>query len=340
MSASQEALFLSVEDVVQAGGTDIGAAIEDVERGFELHQAGKVVEPHKVILNSSGAVNNGFNLLPAIVDLGDREVFGCKLLGSNPANVERGMPRAIGLLALFDGETKEPLAVMDGQVVSAMRTGAVSGLAARHLVDAETEAVGLIGAGVNMRTQLLGLAHELPKLESVAVHSKNGSKRKFAEAMSARTGLEITPNANAKDVVSSHAFNVLCTTKPASPLIERDWLQRTGVTVFNISGVATPADALGDMDRLVTDSWEDCANRNTQTLPRAVEESIVDTSRIEELGEILESGDGRRSGEENIFFCPVGLAFEDVMVGWRVYQAAKEKALGQEVALWSDPDWI
>lgn len=338
--ANHETLFLSLEDVVNAGGTDMGAAIEDVQRGFELREAGRVVEPHKLTLSSSESETNGFNVLPSIVDLGENEVFGCKLLGANPENIAKGLPRALGLIALFDGESKEPLAVMDTQVISAMRTGAVSGLAAKQLAPSETESVGLIGAGVNMRTQLLGIKHALPALKQAQVSSTNGSKYSFAEQMAERTNIRITAHTDPQEVIQSNQFNILCTTKPTKPLIKRDWLAKSGLTLFNISGVATPPEALQDMDRLITDSWGSCLSRNTQSLPKAVQQGFVSDSDIEELGKILKNDTGRQNSQENIFFCPVGLAFEDVIVGWRVYNTAIQKKIGQKVTLWSNPKWI
>jgi len=335
-----EARFLSLEHVIKAGGADMGGAIADVTQGFELLNNGKVTQPHKVALSPTGLPTKGFNLLPAIVEIGDRSIFGCKILGANPNNVARGLPRATGLITLYDGESNTPLAVMDAQVISATRTGAVSGLAARHLVQPDTESVGLVGAGVNMRTQLLGVNHELPQLREVTVYSPNGSKYDFADTMSNRTGLDITPAQDAQSVIEGNKFNILCTTKPRRPLIEAEWLPSDGMTIFNISGVATPPEALPSMDRLVTDSWTDCATRSTQTLPKAVELELVQESRIEELGTILKTQNGRRTPQEDIFFCPVGLAFEDVMVAWRVYNTAIKEGIGQKVDLWVNPKWI
>lgn len=318
----------------------MGHAIADVEQGFELYTSGKVIQPSKVCLTGKDNSKEGFNILPGIVEIDDREVFGCKVLGSNTANTQVGLPRATGLLALFDGDTKVPLAVMDMQVISAMRTGAVSGLAARELVPAETESVGLVGAGVNMRTQLLAVSHELPNLKRATVTALNGSKYKFAEEMAARTGLEITPTLDSRQLIEDNAFNILCTPKPTKPLIEPSWLRAAGSTIFNISGIATPPESLADMDRLVTDSWDDCKHRNTQSLPAAAQDGFVDEADIEELGDVMRSGNGRQGQSENIFFCPVGMAFEDVIVAWRVYNTALKKNIGQKVTLWANPQWI
>ena len=155
----------------------------------------------------------------------------------------------------------------------------------------------------------------------------------FAEEMSEKTGLTITPATNARTVVEDNAFIITCTTGTKSPLFEAASLATEGVTVFNISGAATPPDALAFMDRLVTDSWEDCQDRGSQSLPLAVVEGYVKESQIEELGTILKTGEGRRTHSENVFFCPVGAGMHDTLVAWRVYNSALVKGIGTPLSL-------
>lgn len=108
-------------------------------------------------------------------------------------NVEAGIPRSTGLILLFDPATKTPMGVMDAQAISATRTGGVTLLAAKKIADPSTEEISIVGAGVNMRTQLLGLKEALPSLRRVKVYSRNNTKNVFAEEMSKRTGLLIIP---------------------------------------------------------------------------------------------------------------------------------------------------
>lgn len=340
MTQKHEALFLSVEDVVQAGGADMALAIQDLEQGFYAYEAGKVSQPPKTSIGGfTGSSDNFVNIMPSHAHMGGEEIFGCKIIGSNPENSRNGTPRAVGFIALLDSDSKLPIAIMDAQVISAIRTGAASALATRVLT-AATESVGLIGAGINMRTQLLGVMEELPSLERVVVHTRNGSKKVFADEMSKRTGLEIIPKETAEEVIKGNSFNILCTTKPSSPIIEDDWVSRGGSTLFNISGLATPVETVSRMDRMVSDSWVDCSHRDTQSLSRAEKLGMVDPARIENLGTILMDGVGRKNAQEDIFFCPVGLAFEDIVVAERVYRNAKELGIGQSLRFWDNPKWI
>lgn len=342
---SGEVLFLSLEDVVQCGGADVGRASEDVQRGFELLLAGRVVQPPKIALRNPPDAPEpevGFlNFMPSLLLPDGEEILGCKSMGSMPANVTLGLPRATGFITLFDAQTKLPRCIMDAQVISATRTGAVSLLAARQLVPPDTEEVGLIGAGVNMRTQLLGLQRAVPGLRRVRVYSEGPSKDRFAEEMARRTELEIEPVATAEDAVRGCSFVVTCVSRDDRPTVQDRWLQERGVTVFSIGGFEVEASLLARMDRVIADRWADVKSRRVQTHAFAVAWGLIPEERVEDLGPILT---GRRAGRtspgECIFFSPVGLAFEDILVADRVFREALRRGLGQRVHLWKSAKWI
>ena len=127
------------------------------------------------------------------MNLGDVEIYSCKSLGAMPSNIEKGIPRASGTITLFDSETKSPVCILDAQVISAIRTGAVSALAAKKLMPQNLESICLIGAGVNMRTQLMGMKTVFPNLQEVFVYSRGNSKYNFSEVMSSKLDLNIIP---------------------------------------------------------------------------------------------------------------------------------------------------
>ena len=94
---------------------------------------------------------------------GDYSVFGVKWTSGFPKNPMRfGLPRVIGLLILNDAENGLPLAVMDCTWISAMRTGAATGVGAKYLARPDSKSVAIIGAGVQARTQLEALKAVLP----------------------------------------------------------------------------------------------------------------------------------------------------------------------------------
>ncbi|WNG48438.1 ornithine cyclodeaminase family protein [Archangium minus] len=341
----REMLCLSLEDVVACGGADVVRASEDVRRGFELLLRGRVVQPTKTSMRSPRPVPEPevgcINFMPSLLLADGEEILGCKSMGAMPANVALGLPRATGLITLFDAHTKLPRCIMDAQVISATRTGAVSLLAAQKLVPPDTQEVGLIGAGVNMRTQLLGLQQAVPGLRRARVYSEGASKDCFAEEMSRRTHLDIRPVASAEEAVRDCSFVVTCVSRDDQPVVRERWIGQSGVTVFSIGGFEVEASLLTRMDRVIADRWVDVKSRNVQTHAFAVAGGLIPESRVEDLGPIL-AGErsGRTSRHESIFFSPVGLAFEDILVADRVFREALQRGVGQRVQLWSSSKWI
>lgn len=341
----KDILLLSHENVLQCGGSDIYLAIEEIDKAFKAFVAGDVLQPDKTTLkftkmgeeNRMGLVN----VLPAYVNFGETEIYSCKALGAMPSNVEKGIPRATGTITLFDPETKSPVCIMDAQVISAMRTGAVSALAAKKLIPQDLKEICMIGAGVNMRTQLLGLKAALPHLKTVYVHSRNSSKYQFAEVMSEKLSLEIIPIEEPENQIRNALMIVTCLPNGVPPVVKANWIKEKGMTIFNIGGHETEYQLLARMDRIIADLWQQAKKRGTQPHALAVHNGIVPESKIEEIAPILTDRiAGRTSVNENIFFSPTGLGFEDAVVAHRIYQNALQQKVGTKFTLWEDSHWI
>lgn len=345
MSMSKEILLLSHENVLHCGGMDINSAITEIDNAFKAFMAGDVLQPDKTTLKFTKKGEEGrmglVNVLPAYVNYGDTEIYSCKALGAMPSNVERGLPRATGTITLFDPETKTPICMMDAQVISAMRTGAVSALAARKLIPSETESICMIGAGVNMRTQLIGLHSALPNLKKVFVHSKRDTKFHFAKVMSEKLGLDITPVEDPERHVREATVIVTCLPNGVPPGVKQEWITMKGVTIFNIGGHETEYELLARMDRVIADLWQQAKKRGTQPHALAVKNGVIPEDKVEEIAPILTGAvSGRRSPEENIFFSPTGLGFEDAVVAHRIYQNALKNNVGTRFQLWGNSNWI
>lgn len=258
MKNKKEILLLSHENVLQCDGANIHSAIEEIDKAFKAFMSGDILQPEKTTLkftkkgeeNRMGLVN----VLPAYVNFGDIEIYSCKALGAMPSNVEKGIPRATGTITLFDPETKTPICIMDAQVISAIRTGAVSALAAKKLIPQTQESICLIGAGVNMRTQLLGIKAALPQLKEVFVYSRFDSKFTFATTMSEKLGLKVTPVEDPERSIREATTIVTCLPNGVPPLVKETWVQDKGVTIFNIGGHETEYHLLARMDRGIVTS--------------------------------------------------------------------------------------
>lgn len=167
-------LFLSQEEVVEAGGMDMDAMLDDVTLAFSLFDKGECLAPLKTALrwgdSDTEVITGRINCMPGYVG-GKIAMAGLKWIGGSPSNPARfGIPRSSGLLILNDPITMAPIAIMDAGIISAMRTGAVSGAGARYLADPHSECLGLIGAGVQGRTQLMAMKAAIPGINDVKVY--------------------------------------------------------------------------------------------------------------------------------------------------------------------------
>ena len=259
-----------------------------------------------------------------------------------PSNVEHGIPRATGVVLLFDGDTKTPLALMDGQVISAMRTGAVSALAAAKLCRANTKTLGLIGAGVNMRTQLLGLLHALPGVREVRVYSRGGSKHDFVRTMAGRfPAVRFVAADTAEQAAEAADVVVTCVANSDAPVVAKEALDRPSITVFNIGCLENEPELLQTMDLIVSDRWEHSKHRGVQTHAVAYQRGIIGDDDVMDLGDIL-GGDhpGRTSDQQRIFFCPTGLGVEDIVLAQALAEKAIAEGVGMHLQLWEGEAWI
>lgn len=345
MKSSKDLLLLSMEDVLACGGADLELAAGDIKKAFSLLDEGKIHQPTKTTLRAptihSEHHQGIVNILSSYIDEESGGIFGIKALGAMPSNVTHGLPRATGLILLFDSVTKTPLCVMDAQVISATRTGAVSYLAAGKLVDPSVERIGLVGSGVNMRTQLLALRLALPNLRQVRVTSKSESRIRFAAEMSERVGLDVRPVDSVDEATEDAQVIVTCLANSSQPAVFERHLHFQGVTILNIGCYECEDKILTRMDRIVADIWEHGKHRGVQTHAIAVKNKVISESQVEDVAPILNGKKpGRTSRTENIFFCPTGLGFEDAMVASRVYQEALRTHRGTRFPLWNHPVWI
>jgi ornithine cyclodeaminase/alanine dehydrogenase-like protein (mu-crystallin family) len=344
-SRSSELVYLSLDEVVKAGGDDMSLAIDDLSQGFRNLEGGAAICPPKLTIRGIGEEHqNGLvNVLAGYLHSDDTNsgVVGVKIIGSAPRNRRQGFPRASGLLLLLDDKTKRPLCVMEAQVLSAMRTGAVSALAAQKLAPPQLTRISLIGAGVNMRTQLLGLQMALPMLREVRVWSRRGSRFPFSRQMSRRTGLSITPFEDVRQAVKGCEMVVSCLGSMPNPVVPASAIREGGVTLFNIGGLEFDPELLPGMDRVFADDWEQAKKRANQSHAVAFSQGLIAESDVENIGPVLTSrAPGRQHPEERIFFCPTGLALGDILIGLRVYREALRLGLGSRLPLWTNSRWI
>lgn len=334
--------LLSQEDVIQCDGLNMQKTLIDIEKFFSLEDRGEVVFPSKTVLRwgdiQSEEIKGRINCMPAYVG-GDINTPGIKWIGSAPQNPLRySLPRASAITILNDPDTLTPVAIMDGTLISAMRTGAVTGVGAKYLARENAEIVGLIGAGVQNQTQLLALYEVLKGIKKVIIYDKDHQKSSaWAEKMSQKLKLNIGVGESVQETIENADVVVTATTS-TSPIIKKDYF-KDGVFYSQVGGYECEAEAISHFDKYVVDNWEEVLHRDIFTIAHMFREGKFQKKDLHSTigGIINKKKPGRENDKERISFSPIGMGAEDVMVASRIYNEAIKNNIGIKFTLWQEP---
>lgn len=338
-------LFLNQQDIIKCGGEDIGLAIDSMEKVFALHYKKDYVLPNKSVLRwgdlDSESTIGRINSMPASIG-GEFNSVGIKWIASSPKNPQTfGLPRANGLTILNDPDSLVPVAIMDGTLLSAMRTGANSGVAAKYLAKQDSEVIGLIGAGVQNRTQLLALLHVMKNIKHIKIADLDYDRaKKFADDMSEKTGYSIEIVNSAEEAVrDSDIFVTATVTK--KPIVKRDWIKQ-GSLYLHVGSHECEFDVIESADKVVVDDWEELKHRGVETISIMYAQGLYDGSKIHgNLGEVVSGAvKGRESEEEFIYFNSVGLGIQDVALSSVIYKKALENNIGTKLSMYDAPIFV
>ncbi len=202
-------LYLSRNDLVTVGLLDYAAIVEDVRRGLRMHARGEAIS-NKLALDFD--VERDWKVTSLVGVVGP--YAGVKWLGANEDNRALGLPRSSSIIALNDRKTGKVLCVMDGTLISALRTGAYAALATEVLGPPQATCVGFLGAGVISRCSLLCMAATVrERIERVLVYSRTAQSRiKFARLMAEQTGLTVEAVDRAREIVRRCGITISATT--------------------------------------------------------------------------------------------------------------------------------
>jgi ornithine cyclodeaminase len=343
IAAAAEFYYLDQAAVLASGVLDMQRAFEVIEEALTLLETGKCVQPHKVVLRDREDVEaeyyGRFNALFASLK-GKRPAVGMKWIASFPTNRMMGLPRASAVLILNSPENGFPVAIMDGTLISAMRTGAMTGLGARNLAPRNTRKIGMIGAGVQARTQILGLISALPQIEEIAVFNRSDehAENLIQECRERWQAPLVKKNSVAEALADADV--ALTITTAEEPIMFARHI-KPGALTIQLSGHECDFDLVKQCKKLVVDNWEVIKHRGIIT-PAVMYTSgdLKDDDVYATLAQIiLGQKPGRCDENERIHFAHMGMGIEDVSLGWDVFCRASERGIGQKLKLWDAPLW-
>lgn len=329
----RELTFLSGADVERLALSDdeILAAVEDGLRA--QGSGGARIEP-RVHLEPDPAVRGHFNVLRGY--LAPLQIAGVKVVGDYLDNHELGLPSELGLLALFDARTGAPVAVIEASALTAMRTGALTAIGARHLARRDSRVLGHVGARGTAYWNVR-LLDRLFDFEEIRVHSlRRESRESFARLLEADLGKPVRVTESWEDCLRGADIMVEASRlERPEPRLETRWVE-PGCLVIPYGTISAVELTLTDvMDKIVVDDWGQARAGRFGAL-----RAHVDTGRLSEktlhaeLCQIV-VGDrpGRESDDERILFWHRGLSLSDIALGHAMLEKARTMGIGRSFDL-------
>ena len=295
-------MHLTAEDVEKL--LDLDALIADMRDALIALSAGKVVQPVRSVLTTSEPPG-WFALMPAI----HGDVMGAKLVTVFPKNAGTALPTHQAVILLFSAETGEPLATLDGRVITAWRTAAVSALATQALAPTGASVLTILGSGVQARTHLAAL-QRVRKFAEVYVWSRNVEHAaQFAQETGARVTL-------LEEAVG--AADVICTvTHSSEPFVCGEWLKPR----VHINAVGAVGLIHRELDDAVMHNAAVVVEQRAAALNESAEIVSTGSPIYAELGELLAQTKPRPAAPKTIYKS-LGVAVEDVSAARLIWRKA------------------
>jgi len=320
-------LLLTRSDIVSI--LTMEEAIDAVENAFKMKSAAESSVKAWLFYKEHGG-----DLACWSTYMRDIGASGMKAIGYNTNNPRRGLPTITAVIILHDPETSFPISILDGTSLTAMRTGAAGAVAAKHLARRDSEVIGMIGAGVQARTQLMGL-NEIFEIEKVRVYdvSMDAGRKFSAEMEKLDLSVEVCTDAEAAVLGS----DIVVTATPSrEPIVMDGWVS-PGLHI-NAMGADEPGKVELDpliltRAKIVVDDLEDTVRRGEINV--AISKGIIKAEDIyADLEEIVTGKrPGRESNREITVFDGAGVAIEDVAVAWEAYKKAEKEGAGDYINL-------
>jgi alanine dehydrogenase len=308
-------------------------AIDSMSAAFASLSSGDCYVPKRYIITSR---DETLTLLLKPAFSSDHDMSSIKILTQKNSNFISGIPTILGIVLLIDNVTGEILSIMDGEFITAIRTGAASGLATKYLSREDSSKVALFGCGRQGRTQLEAV-NAVRKLEKIWIFDKSQvHAESFIEEMNDKTkaNIEVT-----RDLSVLKDVDIICTaTNSESPLFYKKHLKKG--THINAIGSFKPE--MQELDpeiinssRVYFDDKETCLNESGDFVKAIKDPNIYKENIIGEIGEyVLNRIEGRTSSEDITIFKSIGTAIQDLVVAHKIYSKSMTEKFGEEIRLY------
>ena len=319
-------LIISDNNIEKA--VDITEMITAIERAYLIQESPKTVVPNRM------HVDNGENtllLMPGFTE----NFFGTKLVSVFPANFQKGKPVVNGVMILNNSETGEPLALINGNKLTAMRTAAVGATAAKYLAPENAKTLGIIGAGIQGLHQALIMVEQYAFSKLIICDSEIDRADWMKAEISKKEKnivIETTKNANQLVVDSDIIVTATTSSKPVFEIDKEKIKNKTFIAVgsYKPEMQELPLSLFEIVNRVYVDTT--FAQTESGDLSIPLEKGLISESDISPFIELIKNGKTQTENGVSLFKS-VGMSLFDLTFAELVYKNALKKELGTEVKI-------
>ncbi len=326
-------LVLTAEEVRKA--LPMQDAIEAMKRAYAALSDGRAAVPlrARIAITPHEALSL---FMPAFVEAPEGEALAIKVVSLFPQNPARGLAYIQAAVLVLEPDSGRALAVLEGNALTAIRTGAASGAAIDLLARKDSKVVGLIGAGTQARTQLEA-ACTVRHIERVFIYDPHLDKAKvLADEMAGRGPIPEAIHVAANPTEAIQEADIICTATTSLTPVFEDTAVKAGTHISAVGSYTpdmqeVPAETIARAS-VVVDSRTACLEE-AGDLIQPLRAGLFDVSHIHaELGEIvLGRKAGRVSADQITYFKSVGIAVQDAVAAQLALDNARRMKLGQEL---------
>jgi len=308
--------LLSPKEVLQA-----------IEKAFTLFHTNSFHMPDRMHAHQN---DNTLLLMPCFT----QNYFGTKLVSVNPNNPTVGKPSIYGTMVLNDGNSGEPLALLNGAALTAIRTGAVGGIGIKHISPESSNKLGIIGTGNQGFTQAIFAAQVRPIKEITVFDLDNEKLNEFISKLKQSLPETQIQSAKSTEELVLKSDIIICTTSSKTPVIPNNSELLKGKTFIGIGSYKPDMREFPDeLFPLLDKVWTDTpfASKESGDLAIPLSNKILEEKQIKPISDLIITKEIDQS--ETTFFKSVGMALFDVVVAEYMYKKAIQENIGTQVEL-------
>jgi thiomorpholine-carboxylate dehydrogenase len=277
-----------------------------MEAALAAYSSGQVIQPVRNMLTIEEG-KRYLGIMPAVT----QEAMGLKLVSFYPRNAGTGIPTHLGMILLSRPDTGEPVAVMDGRLITEMRTAAVSAAVLKHLNLPGGGLLALLGSGVQASAHVAALSR-VRRFDDIKVWSRTPERtRRFAKEHEARAMPNVESAVRDADVI-------VTATNAIEPILQGRWLKQGAFVI----AVGSPRPTWRELDDVVMTSGVLLVDSREAVLKESGDVILSNAPIYAEVGEIFAGLKPKPPQGTTTVFKSVGIAVEDIATAWLVFEAS------------------